>query len=536
MTSARPCSRFERARSELVDGSIDDETRETLRRHLAGCDACRADVVELRRVRDLLHARVTEAPAPSTLQGRLVSIAAEAADEPLRTRPFKQARWGSGRLPTRRRRRRRVAVVATAFGTVLVVGAGLGYAVAPASLVAVDDPTGAARSGFAAVRADVPLSSDPATAALVAAGRLPAGSAAAHRLWSSADPNAASPSAAIGTPRQVSLSDPGGGSASVLAPNAPAGRAIGAGAAASALAAAEAAAGRVGYQGTEQVVVQDGDRRMTAEVTVSSTGAGGSLLTVRADDGTALVQGSMPAEADSVSLVSLLSGSYRLSGVADVSVLGRRATVVEARTSGTTDTQAPTARWWVDQQTGLLLGRQTFTPSGTLIQSSMFTAVAVRTGPTASTPSSQLTATTAAAVLAPSAGHGLEASGWTCEQRLAGLPLTQVRTDDLTDPSVVHLVYTDGVTTLSVMERRGRLDDTPSGSSLDPALGAFVSAGAPFSASWQSGDSVLTVVTDGSRDRLAQAVHSLPHAAVPHATTMGRVRSGWAYLASLLFR
>ena len=92
----------------------------------------------------------------------------------------------------------------------------------------------------------------------------------------------------------------------------------------------------------------------------------------------------------------------------------------------------------------------------------------------------------------------------------------------------MHLVYSDGLTTLSVVEQRGRLAGGPTGSTRNETLGAWVTDGMPATATWQSGDVVLTAVTDGSRETLAAAVAALPHEARERPTTMDRVRAGWS--------
>jgi hypothetical protein len=47
-------------------------------------------------------------------------------------------------------------------------------------------------------------------------------------------------------------------------------------------------------------------------------------------------------------------------------------------------------------------------------------------------------------------------------------------------------------------------------------------------ATWQSGEMVLTVVTDGSGGLLAKSVESLPHEGAMPQTTLDRIKAGWA--------
>ena len=103
-----PCAELAELRSAYVDGALEQRDRERLLVHLVECADCREDVDDLRAVRELLtHAREEPAPAAPDLSSRLVSIAGQAAHEPLWTRPFRRtAAPGGLGLPSRRRVRR----------------------------------------------------------------------------------------------------------------------------------------------------------------------------------------------------------------------------------------------------------------------------------------------------------------------------------------------------------------------------------------------------------------------------------------------
>jgi hypothetical protein len=113
-------------------------------------------------------------------------------------------------------------------------------------------------------------------------------------------------------------------------------------------------------------------------------------------------------------------------------------------------------------------------------------------------------------------------------RELAGLSLVRIRSDRASTPDMVHLVYSDGLNTVSVFQQRGQLTATPQGSQWDVPLGAHVRRGASGVATWQSGEMVLTVVTDGSAGLLSDAVESLPHNRSMTQTTLDRIRAGWA--------
>jgi negative regulator of sigma E activity len=225
-------------------------------------------------------------------------------------------------------------------------------------------------------------------------------------------------------------------------------------------------------------------------------------------------------------LMSLLEKNYAFTGWAGAEAAGRRADVVEAWQSGHL-----AARWWVDDASGVVLGRQAFDGHDNQVMSVGFTDLRVTRSPAILEHlPARLDVPTTDTVLTLSNASELAARGWFCRTDLAGLSLVRLRSDRPLAPQAVHLVYSDGLATVSVFEQRGRLSSAPRGSTWDTGLGAYTQEGASSLASWQSGGTVFTVVTDGSPGLLAQAVGSLPHERRPERTTMGRIREGWAKL------
>jgi negative regulator of sigma E activity len=222
--------------------------------------------------------------------------------------------------------------------------------------------------------------------------------------------------------------------------------------------------------------------------------------------------------------LGLLARNYVLLGSHGVRVAGRSATVVSAISpSGFT-----AARWWVDDATGLLLWHETYDSTGRTTLSAGFTEVTIGDSDAATqSPARAGTGLTTTSLTVSGAGS-LVADGWTCPDALAGLSLIRVRTDSATTPTVIHLGYTDGVSSVSVFEQRGSLGHTPAGTHWDTGLRAYVRGGAAKVASWQSGADVFTVVTDGSPELLAATVGALPHDPAPPRTTIERVRAGWS--------
>ncbi|MFZ5872749.1 MAG: zf-HC2 domain-containing protein [Actinomycetota bacterium] len=108
----------------------------------------------------------------------------------------------------------------------------------------------------------------------------------------------------------------------------------------------------------------------------------------------------------------------------------------------------------------------------------------------------------------------LRADGWPCPESLAGgLPLVEAHSIDTGDVPVLHLRYSDGRATVSVVEQRGELDPGQA-----TAFSQAISAGTagrrdvPWHAIWQSGDVVVAVVAEGPPHVLSSAVEALPSA------------------------
>jgi len=85
-----------------------------------------------------------------------------------------------------------------------------------------------------------------------------------------------------------------------------------------------------------------------------------------------------------------------------------------------------------------------------------------------------------------------------------------------------------------VFEQRGALRMPPRDSSWNDGLGAYVRSGVMTQATWQSGGTVFTVVTDGSPELLERSVADLPHDPPLTRTTMERIQAGWARILDSL--
>jgi hypothetical protein len=496
------CRQLAELRSAYLDGVLADVDRERVLAHLVGCAGCRAELEELRNVRQLLNRMGTSAEASAAsndLSSRLVSIAGRDAYLPVWSRPFRRTRAGA--LPSARRRTRiRASATALAFGGLLSTLGALGYAAAPSrDLPTWAEPSDRVRSEFASTLTQFPLASRSINALMM-------------------------------TPKS-DLSSQTGQPSAVLDPSA-VHRAIPAAAAIAALRRATDDADQVSYSGTQQVVASRGDETISASVEIASEAGQGSSLSVFNQAGREVVNGFVPAASSSRivdrEMLSLLLQHYAISGWTGSSVVGRPVTVVEASADGSRVGEPPAARWWIDQSTGLLLRQESYDPAGALVLAARFTTLNVTGKPIFMehlAPRLAVSTTTASLTLSNVAD--LVRRGWYCRDRLSGLSLVRLRSDEPLDPGVLHMVYSDGVSTLSVFEQHGKLSGPPTDSHLDNSLHAYVRAGTPNMATWQSGDTVFTVVTDGSFDLVTDAVQTLPHERPIAPTTMGQVRAGW---------
>lgn len=489
-----PCADLAESRSAYVDGALSDADREKVLAHLVGCPECRADVAELRAVRDLLRGRAEPATADD-LSARLVSIAGGAAAQPLWARPFRRpVLAGPGGLPSRRRIRRVQLTAATAAAVGTMTAAGLiGYAAAPwGELAVVSDPVAGAQRAFTASLGQFPLANEALGAVLLAStdelAAYPAafgpGPSTAHRSMSMEEARAAMRRAADNQHA-------------------------------------------VNYSGRQSFFASRDGQTLRADVEVEARPGQGATITVLSQGGVELVDGFSPATVSSRvvddELVGLLARNYTVTGVGGATVAGRSATEISAWSGG-----QRWARWWLDDATGITLWQELYGEQGAFVLSFGFTAVSV-------TPTAEMLDHLPPRLVPASAGTSLSvadvrwlsSAGWSCGRELAGLSLVRLRTDRPVDATAVHAVYSDGVATVGVVEQRGRLDAPPVGTSWDPALRAYVSRGASQTATWQTRGTVVTVITEGPADVLTRAVAFLPPERVDPPTTMERVKEGW---------
>lgn len=493
-----PCPAWAEDRSGFVDDALAAPTRERLLSHLADCEPCRTDISQQRVLRRMLsHASTPPLESPQALASRLTSIAGQQAHDPLWTRPFRRTKPGT--LPSfHRRRQRQLTGSVLIAGGLLSIIAVLGYVAAPPlNLRPVVDPARGARAQFSASLGQLPLSSDAVAAVAMAD---PSNTGGEHNA----------------PPNSLTVQ--------------PAGSRLEAAAVTEQLNRAVTAERRVSFRGGQFVWAKRRGQVVEATVGVEANAGQGSQLSVAGRGGRPVLtafsgqDASLPSvQAD---VLQGLRSNYAWTGWTGAVVAGRAANVVDARVAEH-QSEHLAARLWVDQETGLVLRQEWYGPSGEVTLAAGFDWVKLSASDGFITHlAPRLTATTVSSLTA-STPDAATPPAWAVQDRVAGLRLVQMQTNQVEQPTTVHLVYSDGLDTVVVVQNRGALSAMEEGTHWDAQLKAYVGGGVARTATWQSGGTVLSVVTYGSPALLAEVVQSLPHADPWTRTTMERVQVGW---------
>lgn len=229
--------------------------------------------------------------------------------------------------------------------------------------------------------------------------------------------------------------------------------------------------------------------------------------------------------------VELLASNFSVSTAGKDKVTGRKTRVLEM----VGDRDAVAARFWVDDRSGVLLRREVYDVSGRTIRASAF--VQVRIGARVSpghlppvllgAPAEELSASEVAA---------MRVSGCSCAALLADrLSLYRVRRVDTSTGTVLHLSYSDGLSTVSLFEQPGRVDET-SMVGYTPMVDRdgthFVRAGLPQQVVWSADGIVYAVVADAPDPLVDEVVAGLPHQAPEPDGVTTRIGRGLARVGS----
>ena len=441
------CRRYEDDLSGFVDKTLPERRVNQVSEHLIRCPHCTSVVEELRRVRSRLSSCQAAAPLPDSLAERLQGIAGNECDQPLYliAEDGTRCRSVGGRLI-------RGGVAATlALATLMMLS--LALAKEPAI---VGDPVRAAREQYS-----------------LALTTINVGQGVGAVQW--ARERGARPGVAVQlTPRPIDL----GQAVPIDESN------------------AMARLGNNGqsitYSGRQRVWLMDGDGvHRPNDVEVDVIAGEGASLAVLDGSGERFLSWFVPTMGCCSSLAG--TGWQFYTYQSSDTVAGRSASVVEARDDGHL-----VARWWLDEDTGVLLWVERYdtTEHPTLV----FGFVSISIG------TAQLTTDSTQPYPMESVSSA-STSGWCvglpeCPLELGGLPLVAHASSGEGEKAYQRLVYSDGVRTLSVSWTPGVL-----------AGGSRVSddsSGLPQVSAWQVGDGVVSVATNGPRTLMAEACKALP--------------------------
>jgi MucB/RseB N-terminal domain len=296
------------------------------------------------------------------------------------------------------------------------------------------------------------------------------------------------------------------------------------------LSAASRAARTRSYSGTQYVATWRAGRAASSVADIRHDPQAGSVVEVRptaAGD----VDGPVTPTTDlDPRLVRLLAEHYTLAVTGTATCTGRTAQVVQARRH---DDGTVAGAFWVDSASGLLLRRETYDETGRLLRSSAFSTFSVGPAAFAVAP-----AVAASDQLDDSDIDALREDGWQIPAALpGGLELFDARMRTHAGERVLHLSYSDGLSTLSLFAQRGRLGAAKMDGFTKQKLGhaaIWVRPSSPERVVWGGGGRVFTVLSDAPSEAVRDAVTALPHEKAPRGGLLARLGRGLSRLASWL--
>ena len=301
------------------------------------------------------------------------------------------------------------------------------------------------------------------------------------------------------------------------------------------------AARELSYTGTQMVSFWSETGASSALIDVTHVGGQGALLRVAPtpqnpggavyDDET----GEVPEVVGfAKGTLDLLATHYEVDVEGPGEVAGRRAQVVVVSRPGS----SPSARFWVDRATGLTLRREVLDGAGRTVRESAFIQLTIGNTQVSETVRADAAGMPAVSARGARADAGqLRADGWHVPERLSsGLELVDARVTGDGDAVTLHLAYSDGLSTVSVFQQRGVLDEEAvAGWRREDVGGAalWVQDAFPRRVVWAGGGAVFTVVADCPKGTLDDLVGTLPHG-TPGPGLATRLGNGLARVGSWL--
>lgn len=277
------------------------------------------------------------------------------------------------------------------------------------------------------------------------------------------------------------------------------------------------------WSGAEDLASWHGGSRRSAVAEVSHSPERGTLARLRTAGpvrGAASARFGVPADGLDEQLIDLLAEHYDLRVVGPGRSAGRSARVVEARRPDVSGAGEVAARFWVDDDSSLLLRREVYDDAGWPVHSSSFVQVRVApVAPPAVPPYAQVAVVAPLAPvgqrLEPADLDGLRARGWPAPIALPGrLSLYAAR---LHGP-VLQLAYSDGLSTLSVFVQQGSkaAGELPGfARERHGRVTVWARHAGPEQVVWSGAGRTWTVLSDASAGTVRGAVLALPHDLAP---------------------
>jgi sigma-E factor negative regulatory protein RseB len=234
-------------------------------------------------------------------------------------------------------------------------------------------------------------------------------------------------------------------------------------------------------------------------------------------------------------LLRALDRAYDLRVAGPGRCTGREAHVVEARRPD--DPDAVAGRFWLDRETGLLLRREVYDADGQRLRSSAFVDLETSGGGPLNPPAAERRGTGKGEPVGDRDLDRMRAGGWPLPEELPdGFVLFDARRQGGED-GVLHLAFSDGLSTTSLFVQQGELGSTPPdgftrGTVADQPV--WVHDGAPERLVWAGAERVWTLVSDAPETAVSAAVAALPHAELPDDGVRARLARGLARLGSWL--
>lgn len=234
--------------------------------------------------------------------------------------------------------------------------------------------------------------------------------------------------------------------------------------------------------------------------------------------------------------LALLQANYDVSMGSPQSCVGRSAQVVDVRRRGADSSLA--GRFWVDTATGLVLRREVFDAEGRTVRASAFVNVDTDAVPRLADAVPPVSGPATGKPVPAAELDRMRAAGWAAPARVGSdLALYDARSTGSGRARMLHLSYSDGLSTVSLFEQPGRLDPAVLRGWQQQRIGAtevYVRDTLPQRVAWSGAGTVYTLVADAPAQTVDAVVAALPAGAAPAGGLRSRIAHGLARLGSWL--